>query len=253
MSKKVIELHNIKRDFLVGEEIVHALRGVSFTINEGEFVTIMGTSGSGKSTLLNTLGCLDTPTSGEYLLDGISVRSMSKSQRAVLRNRKIGFVFQSYNLLPKTTAIENVELPLMYNASVSASERRRRAIEALQDVGLGDRLEHKSNQMSGGQMQRVAIARALVNNPAVILADEATGNLDTRTSFEILVLFQKLHAEGRTIIFVTHNPELAQYSSRNIRLRDGHVIEDTINNQILSAIGGLAALPKNDDPPFPEA
>ncbi len=247
MSKKVIELHNIKRDFLVGEEIVHALRGVSFTINEGEFVTIMGTSGSGKSTLLNTLGCLDTPTSGEYLLDEISVRSMSKSQRAVLRNRKIGFVFQSYNLLPKTTAIENVELPLMYNASVSASERRRRAIEALQDVGLGDRLEHKSNQMSGGQMQRVAIARALVNNPAVILADEATGNLDTRTSFEILVLFQKLHAEGRTIIFVTHNPELAQYSSRNIRLRDGHVIEDTINNQILSAIEGLAALPKNDE------
>ena len=247
MSKKVIELHNIKRDFLVGEEIVHALRGVSFTINEGEFVTIMGTSGSGKSTLLNTLGCLDTPTSGEYLLAGISVRSMSKSQRAVLRNRKIGFVFQSYNLLPKTTAIENVELPLMYNASVSASERRRRAIEALQDVGLGDRLEHKSNQMSGGQMQRVAIARALVNNPAVILADEATGNLDTRTSFEILVLFQKLHAEGRTIIFVTHNPELAQYSSRNIRLRDGHVIEDTINNQILSAIEGLAALPKNDE------
>ena len=247
MSKKVIELHNIKRDFLVGEEIVHALRGVSFTINEGEFVTIMGTSGSGKSTLLNTLGCLDTPTSGEYLLDGISVRSMSKSQRAVLRNRKIGFVFQSYNLLPKTTAIVNVELPLMYNASVSASERRRRAIEALQDVGLGDRLEHKSNQMSGGQMQRVAIARALVNNPAVILADEATGNLDTRTSFEILVLFQKLHAEGRTIIFVTHNPELAQYSSRNIRLRDGHVIEDTINNQILSAIEGLAALPKNDE------
>ena len=247
MSKKVIELHNIKRDFLVGEEIVHALRGVSFTINEGEFVTIMGTSGSGKSTLLNTLGCLDTPTSGEYLLDGISVRSMSKSQRAVLRNRKIGFVFQSYNLLPKTTAIENVELPLMYNASVSASERRRRAIEALQDVGLGDRLEHKSNQMSGGQMQRVAIARALVNNPAVILADEGTGNLDTRTSFEILVLFQKLHAEGRTIIFVTHNPELAQYSSRNIRLRDGHVIEDTINNQILSAIEGLAALPKNDE------
>lgn len=247
MSKKVIELHNIKRDFLVGEEIVHALRGVSFTINEGEFVTIMGTSGSGKSTLLNTLGCLDTPTSGEYLLDGISVRSMSKSQRAVLRNRKIGFVFQSYNLLPKTTAIENVELPLMYNASVSASERRRRAIEALQDVGLGDRLEHKSNQMSGGQMQRVAIARALVNNPAVILADEATGNLDSRTSFEILVLFQKLHAEGRTIIFVTHNPELAQYSSRNIRLRDGHVIEDAINTHVLSAIEGLAALPKNDE------
>ena len=245
--KKVIELQNIKRDFQVGEETVHALRGVSFTINEGEFVTIMGTSGSGKSTLLNTLGCLDTPTSGEYLLDGISVRTMSKPQRAVLRNRKIGFVFQSYNLLPKTTAVENVELPLMYNSAVSASERRRRAIESLQAVGLGDRLEHKSNQMSGGHLQRDAIARALVNKPAVILSDEATGNLDTRTSFEILVLFQKLHAEGRTIIFVTHNPEIAQYSSRNIRLRDGHITEDTVNTKILSAAEALAALPKNEE------
>lgn len=245
--KKVIEIQNIKRNFQVGDETVHALRGVSFNINEGEFVTIMGTYGSGKSTLLNILGCLDTPTSGEYLLDDIPVRTMSKPQRAVLRNRKIGFVFQSYNLLPKTTAVENVELPLMYNSAVSASERRRRAIESLQAVGLGDRLEHKSNQMSGGQMQRVAIARALVNNPAVILADEATGNLDSRTSFEILVLFQKLHAEGRTIIFVTHNPELSQYSSRNIRLRDGQVIEDTTNPKILSAAEALAALPKNDE------
>ena len=245
--KKVIEIQNIKRNFQVGDETVHALRGVSFNINEGEFVTIMGTSGSGKSTLLNILGCLDTPTSGEYLLDDIPVRTMSKTQRAVLRNRKIGFVFQSYNLLPKTTAVENVELPLMYNSAVSASERRRRAIESLQAVGLGDRLEHKSNQMSGGQMQRVAIARALVNNPAVILADEATGNLDSRTSFEILVLFQKLHAEGRTIIFVTHNPELSQYSRRNIRLRDGQVIEDTANPKILSAAEALAALPKNDE------
>lgn len=247
MSRKVIELQNIKRNFQVGEETVHALRGISFDITEGEFVTIMGTSGSGKSTLLNTLGCLDTPTSGEYLLDGISVRTMSKSARAILRNRKIGFVFQSYNLLAKTTAVENVELPLMYNPAVSAAERHRRAIEALQAVGLGDRLEHKSNQMSGGQMQRVAIARALVNDPAVILADEATGNLDTRTSFEILVLFQKLHAEGRTIIFVTHNPELSQYSSRTIRLRDGHVIEDVPNQHILSAKQALAALPKNDE------
>lgn len=247
MNKAVIELQNIKRNFQVGDETVHALRGVSFTIREGEFVTIMGTSGSGKSTLLNTLGCLDTPTSGEYLLDGISVRTMSKPQRAVLRNRKIGFVFQSYNLLPKTTAVENVELPLMYNSSVSASERRRRAIEALQAVGLGDRLEHKSNQMSGGQMQRIAIARALVNNPAVILADEATGNLDTRTSFEILVLFQKLHAEGRTIIFVTHNPEIAQYSSRNIVLRDGQIKDDTINTQIQNAAEALAALPKQEE------
>lgn len=243
MSKTVIELQNIKRNFQVGDETVHALRGISFSIGEGEFVTIMGTSGSGKSTLLNILGCLDTPTVGEYLLDGISVRTMSKSQRAVLRNRKIGFVFQNYNLLAKTTAVENVELPLMYNSSVSAAERRKRAIEALKAVGLGDRLEHKSNQMSGGQMQRVAIARALVNNPAVILADEATGNLDTRTSFEILVLFQKLHAEGRTIIFVTHNPEIAQYSSRNIVLRDGQIKEDTANQNIQSAAEALAALP----------
>ena len=245
--KKVIELQNIRRNFQVGDEIVHALRGISFTIYEGEFVTIMGTSGSGKSTLLNTLGCLDTPTSGEYFLDGISVRTMSKSARAILRNRKIGFVFQNYNLLPKTTAVENVELPLMYTPDINSAERKKRAIKALQDVGLGNRLEHKSNQMSGGQMQRVAIARALVNNPAVILADEATGNLDSRTSFEILVLFQQLHAEGRTIIFVTHNPDLIQYSSRNIRLRDGKVIEDSINKNIMSAAEALAAMPKPED------
>lgn len=243
MKKTVIELQNVKRDFVVGEEVVHALRGVSFKIHEGEFVTIMGTSGSGKSTLLNQLGCLDTPTSGEYLLDGIPVRKMKRRERAVLRNRKIGFVFQNYNLLAKTTAVENVELPLMYNSSVSARERRERAIKALEAVGLGNRLMHRSNQMSGGQMQRVAIARALVNDPAVILADEATGNLDTRTSFEILVLFQELYAQGRTIIFVTHNPEIAQYSSRNIVLRDGQVKEDTFNTNILSAAEALAALP----------
>lgn len=245
--KVVIELQDVKRQFMVGDEMVHALRGVSFKIYEGEFVTIMGKSGSGKSTLLNQLGCLDTPTSGEYYLDGVSVRTMSKSQRAVLRNRKIGFIFQNYNLLAKTTSVENVELPLMYNSGVSAAERHERAVDALKAVGLGDRLFHKSNQMSGGQMQRVAIARALVNNPAVILADEATGNLDTRTSFEILVLFQKLHAEGRTIIFVTHNPDIANYSSRNIMLRDGRVISDEYNNNIMSAAEGLAALPPNTD------
>lgn len=245
--KVVIELQDVKRQFMVGDEMVHALRGVSFKIYEGEFVTIMGKSGSGKSTLLNQLGCLDTPTSGEYYLDGVSVRTMSKSQRAVLRNRKIGFIFQNYNLLAKTTSVENVELPLMYNSGVSAAERHERAVDALKAVGLGNRLSHKSNQMSGGQMQRVAIARALVNNPAVILADEATGNLDTRTSFEILVLFQKLHAEGRTIIFVTHNPDIANYSSRNIMLRDGRVISDEYNNNIMSAAEGLAALPPNTD------
>ena len=245
--KVVIELQNVRREFKVGSEVVKALRGVSFKIYEGEFVTIMGTSGSGKSTLLNQLGCLDTPTSGEYYLDGVSVRTMSKSQRASLRNRKIGFVFQNYNLLPKTTSVENVELPLMYNSEYSAAQRREAAIAALNEVGLGDRLYHKSNQMSGGQMQRVAIARALVNNPAVVLADEATGNLDTRTSFEMLVLFQKLHAQGRTIIFVTHNPEIAQYSSRNIMLRDGKIREDVINTNILSAADALAALPKPQD------
>jgi putative ABC transport system ATP-binding protein len=245
--KVVIELQDVRRDFHVGSEIVKALRGVSFKIHEGEFVTIMGTSGSGKSTLLNQLGCLDTPTSGEYILDGVPVKKMRRRERAVLRNRKIGFIFQNYNLLAKTTAVENVELPLMYNSAYSAKQRRQAAIEALKAVGLGDRLEHKSNQMSGGQMQRVAIARALVNNPAVILADEATGNLDTRTSFEILVLFQELHRQGRTIIFVTHNPDIAQYSSRNIMLRDGKICSDVENNNILNAAEALAALPKQDD------
>ena len=245
--REIIRLEDICRDFIVGEETVHALREVSFTISEGEFVTIMGSSGSGKSTLLNTLGCLDTPTSGEYWLDGISVRTMDKNRRATLRNRKIGFVFQSYNLLPKTTAVENVELPLMYNSSYSSSQRRQKAVSALEAVGLGDRLWHKSNQMSGGQMQRVAIARALVNDPAVILADEATGNLDTRTSFEVLVLFQKLHAEGRTIIFVTHNPEIARYSSRNITLRDGRVTGDVLNGNILDAAATLASISVEED------
>ncbi|MDE5723277.1 MAG: ABC transporter ATP-binding protein, partial [Paramuribaculum sp.] len=238
---------SLRREFIVGGEKVKALRGVSFSIREGEFVTIMGTSGSGKSTLLNLLGCLDTPTSGQYDLDGVSVQSMSKNQRAVTRNRKIGFVFQNYNLLPKTTAIENVELPLLYNPSVSARQRREKAIAALKAVGLGERLHHKSNQMSGGQQQRVAIARALVNDPVIILADEATGNLDTRTSFSILMLFQELHAKGRTIIFVTHNPELADYSSRNIVLRDGKIISDTLTPHPASAREAYDSLPKEND------
>ena len=247
MEKAIIQLQNITRNFQVGDETVHALRDISFSIWPGEFVTIMGSSGSGKSTLLNTLGCLDTPSSGEYLLDGYSVRQMGKNQRATLRNQKIGFVFQSYNLLPKTTAIENVELPLMYNSKYTSTQRREKAINALKAVGLEDRMNHKSNQMSGGQQQRVAIARALVNDPVIILADEATGNLDTRTSFEILVLFQELHTKGRTIIFVTHNPELATFSSRNIVLKDGRVIEDKKNEQIASAREILASLPKTND------
>lgn len=247
MGREIIKVDTLRRDFKVGGETVHALRGVSFAIREGEFVTIMGTSGSGKSTLLNILGCLDTPTQGEYVLDGVSVRTMSKNERARLRNRKIGFVFQNYNLLPKTTAVENVELPLLYNSGISARERRRRASEALDAVGLHDRMTHRSNQMSGGQQQRVAIARALVNDPVIILADEATGNLDTRTSFSILVLFQELHAKGRTIVFVTHNPDLAAYSSRNIVLRDGRVVSDTLNPSPASARDMLASLPADDD------
>lgn len=247
MAKEIIRVENLKRNYIVGEETVHALRGLDFKIYEGEFVTIMGTSGSGKSTLLNILGCLDTPTEGEYYLDNTSVRKMGKNDRATLRNRKIGFIFQSYNLLPKTTAVENVELPLMYNSSISSKERHERAVKALEEVSLGDRLNHKSNQMSGGQMQRVAIARALVNEPVIILADEATGNLDTRTSFEILSLMQRLHKEGRTIIFVTHNPEIAAFSSRNIVIRDGRIKEDKMNSNIQSAKEYLEKLPKEDN------
>lgn len=243
MSENIIRIENLRRDFIVGSETVHALRDVSFSIREGEFVTIMGTSGSGKSTLLNILGCLDLPTSGEYFLDGASVRNMGKNERASFRNLKIGFIFQSYNLLPKTTALENVELPLLYNPTFSRRERRGRAVRALQAVGLENRMNHRSNQMSGGQQQRVAIARAMVNDPIILLADEATGNLDTRTSYEILTLFQRLHGEGRTIIFVTHNPEIAEFSSRNILLRDGVVIEDRQNPNVVSASEMLAKLP----------
>lgn len=244
--KEIIRVETLKRYFKVGDETVKALRGISFTVYEGEFVTIMGTSGSGKSTLLNTLGCLDTPTSGEYYLDGIPVNGMNKDERARIRNRKIGFIFQNYNLLPKTTALENVELPLLYNNQVSAAERAECAKRCLLQVGLGERLYHKSSQMSGGQQQRVAIARALVNNPVIILADEATGNLDTRTSFSILTLFQKLHREGKTIIFVTHNPDIALYSSRNIVLRDGHIISDEYNDNIQSAEEVYRSLPQEN-------
>ncbi|MBB3187877.1 ABC transporter ATP-binding protein [Microbacter margulisiae] len=244
----LIEVKDLKRDFLVGTEVVHALRGVSFSIEKGEFVTIMGASGSGKTTLLNLLGCLDTATSGDYLLDGISVKKMSKDQRAVLRNKKIGFVFQAYNLLPKTSAIENVELPLVYNPAFSSHERKEKAIAALQSVGLGDRLHHTTNQLSGGQQQRVAIARALINEPAIILTDEATGNLDSKTSYEILSLFQELHQEqGRTIVFITHNPELASFSSRNIMLKDGKITQITENPSIASAKEILQKFPKQDD------
>lgn len=247
MPKEIIKIENLNRFFKVGDETVKALRGVSFTIYEGEFVTIMGTSGSGKSTLLNSLGCLDTPTSGNYYLDGVNVKGMGKNERARIRNRKIGFIFQNYNLLPKTTALENVELPLLYNSNFSAKERTEMAKKCLKEVGLEDRMTHKSNQMSGGQQQRVAIARALVNNPVILLADEATGNLDTRTSFSILTLFQKLYKEGKTIIFVTHNPEISKFSSRNIILRDGRIVSDEYNENILSAEEIYNSLPIEND------
>lgn len=243
----MLELKHIVKTYDLGEERVEALRDVSLSFREHEFVSILGPSGCGKTTLLNIIGGLDQYTSGDLVIAGRSTKDYKEADWNAYRNHSIGFVFQNYNLLPKTTAIENVELPLMYNPSCSSAERRDRAVAALKAVGLGDRLLHRSNQMSGGQMQRVAIARALVNDPAVILADEATGNLDTRTSFEVLVLFQQLHAAGRTIIFVTHNPEIAQYSSRNITLRDGRVTGDVRNAAILDAAETLAQLPEQED------
>ncbi len=240
---EIITVNNLKREFMVGNEKVTALKGISFVVNQGEFVTIMGASGSGKSTLLNILGCLDTPTAGEYLLDGIPVRTMTKNERAKLRNHKIGFVFQSYNLLPRTTALENVELPLMYNSSITSHQRREKAQHVLEAVGLADRMQHMPNQMSGGQQQRVAIARALVNDPVIILADEATGNLDTRTSYEIMSLFQKLNSDGKTIAFVTHEPDIALFSQRSIVLRDGRITKDEKTERIVSAAFSLASLP----------
>lgn len=226
MDNAILKIKSLRRVFKVGGLEVNALKGVSFEIHKGEFVSIMGSSGSGKSTLLNILGCLDRPTSGEYLLDNTPVSQLNKNQLADIRNRKIGFVFQSYNLLPRTTAIENVELPLLYNPSVSARERKERAEHALEMVGLAERMLHLPNQLSGGQQQRVAIARAIVNDPVIILADEATGNLDTRTSFEIMSLFQKLNEEGKTITFVTHESDIASFTKRVIMLRDGHVMSD---------------------------
>ncbi|MCQ2286223.1 MAG: ABC transporter ATP-binding protein [Bacteroidales bacterium] len=246
MENEIIKIENLRRTFRVGNEDVHALKGITFSIHEGEFVSIMGTSGSGKSTLLNILGCLDKPTSGEYCIDGVSVNSLSKNQLSTLRNRKIGFVFQSYNLLARTTALENVELPLLYNHEISSKDRRERAINALRAVGLENRMDHLPNQLSGGQQQRVAIARALVNDPVILLADEATGNLDTRTSYEIMTLFQQLHAQGKTIAFVTHEPDIAVFTTRTVMLRDGHIIKDE-QVETKSAKEALESLPVSED------
>ncbi len=239
----ILSIQNLRRDFKMGTETVHALRGVSYDIYSGEFVTIMGTSGSGKSTMLNILGCMDRPTSGHYILDGEHTETLKRDALAKIRSQKIGFVFQSYNLLSRTTAIENVELPLLYNPAISAAERHRRAIEALKRVGLEGRMNHLPNQLSGGQQQRVAIARALVNDPVIILADEATGNLDTRTSYEIMMIFQELNRQGKTIAFVTHEPDIATFSTRTITLRDGLVKKDVINENVQDAKEAFEALP----------
>ena len=247
MSKEIIKIEDLTREFKMGTETVHALKGVSFTIKEGEFITIMGSSGSGKSTLLNIVGCLDQPTSGSYKIDGVSIKNLSRNQLATIRNEKIGFIFQSYNLLARTSALENVELPLLYNSKVSTEIRRERAVKALKMVSLEDRMSHTPSQLSGGQQQRVAIARSLVNNPVMILADEATGNLDTRTSYEIMSLFQELNKQGITITFVTHEPDIAAFSNRTIVLKDGNIIEDYKNNNVLSAAAELAKLPKENN------
>jgi putative ABC transport system ATP-binding protein len=246
--KTILDLHEIRREFQMGTETVRALKGVSFRVQEGEFVTIMGSSGSGKTTLLNTLGCLDKPSAGNYLLDEVNIASLNRNELARLRNEKIGFVFQAYNLLPRTSALENVELPLFYNKKIPAAERRERAAAALGAVKLGNRLHHMPSELSGGQQQRVAIARALVNEPVMILADEATGNLDSRTSYEIMSLMQELNqVQKKTIVFVTHEPDIAAFSSRTIVLRDGKVMKDTANNRIQNAKEVLAALPVAED------
>mgnify|MGYP000682723697 CR=1 FL=1 len=226
MANPLIHIRNIKRDFVLGNEIVYVLKGIDLEINKGEYVALMGPSGSGKSTLMNLLGCLDTPTSGTYILNGKDVSQMHDDELAEIRNKEIGFVFQTFNLLPRTTALDNVALPMVY-AGFPKSERNKRATEVLTQVNLSDRMDHQPNQLSGGQRQRVAIARALVNSPSIILADEPTGNLDSKTSVEIMKLFGDIHAQGNTVILVTHEEEIAAYAHRVIRLRDGMVESDT--------------------------
>lgn len=234
--KNPIEIETLSKTYITGEFSVKALKNISISIADGEFVAIMGASGSGKSTLLNILGCLDTPTNGICRIDGVNTSDLTKNSLAEMRNSKLGFIFQAYNLLPRTSAVENVELPLLYNPRIKAKERRERAVAAIHQVGLEDRMHHRPNQLSGGQQQRVAIARSLVNDPAIILADEATGNLDTKTSLEIMALMQKLNYEGKTIVFVTHESDIAKLMKRSIEFRDGKIVSDKINvNQLCAA------------------
>jgi putative ABC transport system ATP-binding protein len=234
MAKKVIDIRDLTRHYTMGQTIVKALNGVSFNVEENEYIAIMGPSGSGKSTLMNMIGCLDTPTSGEYILNGHRVSELDDAELAQVRNREIGFVFQTFNLLPRTDCLNNVELPLIY-AGMKSSERKKRAISTLERVGLGDRLDHKPNELSGGQRQRVAIARALVNDPAILLADEPTGNLDTKTGEEIMVLFEELYRAGNTIILVTHENDIANHARRIVRLRDGLIESDEkVDNPVMA-------------------
>ena len=233
MSKKVIEIRNIIRNFPLGQEIVKVLKGIDLDIDRGEYVAFMGPSGSGKSTLMNLLGCLDTPTGGSYILNGKDVSKMTDSELAEVRNKEIGFVFQTFNLLPRTTALDNVALPMIY-AGASKADRKKRAEEVLTNVGLGDRMDHKPNQLSGGQRQRVAVGRALVNKPSIILADEPTGSLDSKTSVEIMNLFDEIHAAGNTVILVTHEEDIAEHAHRIIRLRDG-IIESDTRKEVVSS------------------
>jgi len=232
--QEVISINDLKKTYVMGMEEVHALKSVTLTVKRNEYMALMGPSGSGKSTLMNLLGCLDTPTSGDYLLNGANVSVMSDSELAEIRNKEIGFVFQTFNLLPRLSTLDNVALPLVY-AGMSKSERNDKAASVLESVGLGDRITHKPNELSGGQRQRVAIARALVNDPALILADEPTGNLDTKTSIEIMEIFEKIHESGNTIIVVTHEPDIAEHCHRIVRLRDGLVESDEINENIIKA------------------
>ena len=232
--ENIIEIDGIQKKYVVGEEIVHALRGVSLNIKKNEYVALMGPSGSGKSTLMNILGCLDTPTSGKYVLNNTDVSELADNNLAEIRNKEIGFVFQTFNLLPRSTTLENVVLPLVY-AGQSKADRQKRGEEVIASVGLSDRADHKPNELSGGQRQRVAVARALVNNPSIILADEPTGNLDTKTSYEIMSLFEEIHAKGNTVILVTHEEDIAQHAHRIIRLRDGQIESDIMNDNIVKA------------------
>jgi putative ABC transport system ATP-binding protein len=239
MTHSVIQAIDVKKEYVMGTQTVHALRGVSFEIMKNEYVAIMGPSGSGKSTMMNVIGCLDTPSSGSYILNGTNVNTLTDNELAAIRNKEIGFVFQTFNLLPRSTALANVELTLIY-AGMKHSERRKRAIEVLDRVGLGDRMDHKPNELSGGQRQRVAVARALVNNPSILLADEPTGNLDSKTGVEIMQLFEELHAQGNTIILVTHEEDIAMHAHRIIRLRDGLLESDKLRDKVQHAEASFA-------------